>query len=143
MRVSPRAIISAISLILLCASPFAFSEIYTWVDENGKKHFGDEIPEKYKSQGSEYKISETNTAPAVVTKKKKNPGSLKPVDLRPQSAQKPDESYLPKPKEKTCAELKQEYLTNKHCFAACRSANGGNLSSGGCPGCTNMKKPKC
>ena len=36
-------------LLLLLSVP-AQAEIYTWVDENGKKHFGDRVPEKYKTQ---------------------------------------------------------------------------------------------
>ena len=32
---------------LLLASPLAQAEIYRWVDENGKVHYGDKIPAKY------------------------------------------------------------------------------------------------
>lgn len=40
-----RAIIFALTLAL--TSTFANAEIYRWVDENGKTHYGDKIPAKY------------------------------------------------------------------------------------------------
>lgn len=49
------------ALVLLGAAILSFSfpvhaEIYTWIDENGKKHFGDEVPEKYKDQKKQVKV---------------------------------------------------------------------------------------
>ena len=37
-------------LILLLASISFSDEVYKWVDENGKVHYGDKIPEAYKQQ---------------------------------------------------------------------------------------------
>ena len=36
-----------ISLIMLSVSTGALAQIYRWVDENGKVHYGDKIPAKY------------------------------------------------------------------------------------------------
>ena len=97
-------------------------------------------PNKYKEQGAAYKISETNTAVGV--KAKKTTPSLQNVNQQGASPKKPAETYLPKPKEKTCKELKQDFFMSKSCFNACRSGNGGNVGRA-CSHCRNMKKPQC
>jgi hypothetical protein len=39
--------------VLLCAYSLAHAnEIYRWVDENGRTHFGDSVPEKYKKSAT-------------------------------------------------------------------------------------------
>ena len=39
-------------LLMLLASPVS-AEIYKWVDEKGKVHYGDRVPEKYKDQAGD------------------------------------------------------------------------------------------
>ena len=41
------ALVLSTTLLLLGASPLAFSQVYSWVDENGKRHYGDRIPPEY------------------------------------------------------------------------------------------------
>jgi hypothetical protein len=39
--------------VLLCAYSLAYAnEIYRWVDENGRTHFGDSVPAKYKKSAT-------------------------------------------------------------------------------------------
>ena len=136
-----KIISSIFSILILICSP-AMSEIYTWVDNNGKKHFGDSIPKKYQDQGSEYEVSKTNSSQAVKTEKITVYRPSADVYSRDTKSDKNLEDYLPKPKEKSCKELKDEHLMNKSCFAACRSGNNGNVG-GACSHCTNTRKPKC
>lgn len=135
-------IISSLFTLLILACAPAMSEIYTWVDESGKKYFGDKIPERYQDQGSEYAVSKTNSSQSITVKRKKIGNQLnKPIVLDGSSDYTISDSP-PKPAQKSCSKLKQEYQLSKMCYASCRSANAGKIGPG-CQRCTNAKKPKC
>lgn len=46
---------------LLIFTPFAaFADVVKWVDENGRIHFGDKVPDKYQAQSETLDIQDTN-----------------------------------------------------------------------------------
>ncbi|MFK8049059.1 MAG: DUF4124 domain-containing protein [Halioglobus sp.] len=139
-----RTIISSLfTLLILICSP-AMSEIYTWIDESGKKHFGDKIPERFQDQGSEYAVSKTNSSQSVKVVKKpvQATSPLADVYTRDSKSNYILDSDTPEPAKLDCKALNQQYQEAKLCYAACRSANGGKIGPG-CQRCTNAKKPKC
>lgn len=50
-------------LICLLCIPFgsAVADILTWTDEHGEVHYGDSIPEEYRSQAEKIHVRDTNT----------------------------------------------------------------------------------
>ena len=53
----------AILTLALCASaPHLHAEMYQWVDENGKRHFGDKVPEQYQEGASDVGVATNKEA---------------------------------------------------------------------------------
>lgn len=93
------------------------AEIFTWKDENGKTHFGDKVPEKYKDNNTEVEVGPVNSADPEKTVKRKtayNPGPS-PGYYDPKVA------TPPKAKPQSCAEKKAAYQRAKACFDGCRT----------------------
>ncbi len=147
-----RTLVLSAALLLVGASPLAFCQVYSWVDENGKKHFGDRIPEQYRDQGSEYEMGQTNSSDAVKPQARPQP--------KPSSNQYSYENYKPianKPASNSrskysnpnsCEAQKEAYARAQACWSRCREyrADGSsriNASGSACRGCSNMKKPSC
>jgi hypothetical protein len=124
------------SLILLLVCSPTWGEIYTWVDENGKKHFGDKIPREYEDKATQYEISETNRSAAVeITEKAPTTSPYVSTTLEP-SGQGLRKSQAPA----SCAELKEQYKKSRQCYEACKLPTGNIARCGHCP---QMKKPNC
>ncbi len=49
-----------LGLVLLSTHHMAFSEVYKWVDENGKTHFGDKAPAKETAEDIAASLEKTN-----------------------------------------------------------------------------------
>jgi len=122
------------------------SEIYTWVDENGKKHFGDRIPDEYRTKSNSVDLKNANTipsrkidypAPSVSKKSKaKNSNKKNKVVVKKKVPSKA------KNRDMECKEQFAKYKKSIRCFSACRNAGGGiNLAK--CPKCTNVPRPRC
>lgn len=141
-------------LVALVAMPVSVNaEIFTWKDENGKTHFGDKVPEKYKDNNSEVEIGAVNSADPEKTRKTKGPGWF---TRKPEGKSKPAQSATEKPAAKapkTCAEKKAAYARSEACFEQCRlytydqygnrRPSGMNSVCAAQNGCQNMKKPDC
>jgi hypothetical protein len=136
------------STVLLCLliSPLALSQIYSWVDENGKKHFGDKIPPQYQDQGSEHQLSDINTSEAVQVEPAKrssqNSQSMPWAEIDTEAIQRSHNSLpsMPTAQPSGCAGQKAAYKQSSDCFAICRRGSS-NVAS--CGHCKQMKKPQC
>jgi hypothetical protein len=136
MYISTRRWFLCFSLILLFVSPPTWSEIYTWVDENGKKHFGDKIPSQYQDQATEYRVPETNRSAAVET-----PERAPTASSNDSSAPQTLSAGIPKSQQLTgCEALKAEYNKSRMCYEDCKLPTG-NIAR--CGHCKQMKKPNC
>lgn len=49
-----------IAFFLMLASQAAFSQIVKWTDEDGRVHYGDRIPEKYRENSEEVHLNTSN-----------------------------------------------------------------------------------
>lgn len=52
---------SLIAAITLFFSMEAFSDVIKWVDDKGKLHYGDKVPEKYKKNSARLQLKTTDT----------------------------------------------------------------------------------
>jgi hypothetical protein len=154
-----------IFLLLLLTFP-AHAEIYSWVDDNGKKHFGDRVPEKYKDQAdnvelkmyqpTEQDIEETKRrTDELIQNRKLMESTHRSVSSSRNTSKKNKKQYG-----STYDKQMAEYQSAKACFAACQTkvpsapylkqGPGGSYASPGrmvinndaCGHCKNVKKPQ-
>ena len=130
-----------LALLFLLASPLSLGQIYSWVDENGNKHFGDKIPPEYQDQASEYEVPETNSAQAI------EPQTRRQAISRPRQAPAREQTQndsMPTQaarEPRTCEERKAAYAESTACFNSCRTGSSNNIAN--CGHCKQMKKPNC
>jgi hypothetical protein len=122
-------------IAITCITPLAFSETYTWTDKQGKKHFGDEIPKEYISQGKIVDTKSTNTIPSVVTPHNNTTNSNKTAQFIEVPNSSPKTSS-------NCEKQKDEYLSAQRCYNKCRLVGGG-INKAKCADCKDVKKPAC
>ncbi len=131
-----------LSLCLLSVSQLLYAEVFTWVDENGKTHYGDRIPEQYKEQADEVEVN-VNTMPL----KENNDASKDILKTEKKSSSSSRNNYNNQTKAQTCEQQKAAYEASKQCFERCYASQGGGLYGGGVNAakcsCTDAKKPKC
>jgi hypothetical protein len=127
----------SIAASLLLASPLAWSQIYSWVDENGRKHFGDKIPQEYQDQASQYEMPEINTTPAVEVREQPSSSSSQTGSSRSGASSGSSK------RASSCEAAQQEYQRSVSCYAKCRSLVGGVNNVTRCGHCKNVKKPDC
>jgi hypothetical protein len=144
MAVSTRSGRLFLLLTLLIFCPLALSEIYSWVDENGKKHFGDKIPPEYQDQASEYAVPRTNSSRAVEVDTRKAPQPATQMPWADNDREAIERSHnqplraMPENEPGTCEEKRAAYLQSKMCFDVCRKKTG---NVGNCSHCKPMKNP--
>jgi hypothetical protein len=138
-----RSFFISVAASLLLATPLAWSQIYSWVDENGKKHFGDKIPLEYQDQASEYEVSEINTSKSVEVREQPSSSSSytgsSGSGASSGSFERPNSSR----RASSCEAAQQEYQRSVSCYAKCRSLVGGINNVTRCGHCKNVKKPDC
>ncbi len=122
-------------LAITCSAALSYAETYTWTDKQGHKHFGDEIPPEYISQGKEVDTKAINTVPAV------QPTNVTPSDSNNTATAVKIPNSLPKESE-TCTQQKRDYLNAQYCFNHCRMVGGG-INKAKCADCQDVKKPNC
>ncbi len=127
-------------LCFLFSFTSAHSEIYSWVDKDGKKHFGEEVPKEYQKQSKAIDVKPVNRMQATeITEapqqsiKQSHPAYTSPED---------------NPSQKTdgCEQQKQAYENSVLCYASCKNNGDGiayvnNVAS--CGHCQDLKKPDC
>lgn len=137
--------LSTAMLVAAClSSPLAHAQIFSWVDEQGVKHFGDQVPEKYKKDKSEVSLNKLNTAQSVDTAKlnELSENIKASNDKREESKPKLEEVATEQAKPQTCEEQIEEYERSYACFNTCRNANG-SINRAKCPDCVSVTRPAC
>jgi len=137
---------------LMLSAETSFSQVYTWVDEGGNKHFGDRVPEKYRNNSNAIDLKKTNTTPireanksisAVLGKPKPKPKPKHESTVRERKVlEKKDVSSKSKVKQSECSAQFAKYNESMRCFSTCRNSNGG-INRAKCPSCTNVVRPSC
>lgn len=118
--------------IILLAFVFIFvsnvqAEIYTWVDENGNKHFGDVVPNKYRQQSGAIEVKYHNPTDDDVQRVKRRVTSYGrtsdqlSVPKKAKKKRKYVKNSLTKEKAPISEYEKQmiRYKTSQQCFARC------------------------
>lgn len=131
--------------LLLCGRPVA-AEVYKWVDENGKTHFGDAVPEQYQAQ-QETLNPEANIVESDLKKgyKPAPPAADPRWTVQPPTLRMPP-VRSPVPTAGTGGDCESQwaaYQRAKVCFNHCgteTSSGGRNVSR--CA-CTDVPKPRC
>jgi hypothetical protein len=131
----------AASLLLTC--PLAWSQIYSWVDEDGKKHFGDKIPLQYEDQASEYEMPEINTSEAIEVQEQPSSSSSNTGSTLSGASSGSIERPASSRPASSCAAAHEEYQRSVSCYEKCRVLVGGRINISRCGGCKNVKKPNC
>ena len=124
--------ISKIALLaLLCSLPLASraADVYRWVDETGKTHYGDIVPDKYKQTAKKVGVQDVETSEAqrretadrVAREKAKLEALQREREGRPEpSAPAPAAAQAGS----ECEEQMKKYAASQECFAPFRLANG-------------------
>lgn len=139
------ASISAAIVFSVCMfTQLAHAQIFSWVDEQGVKNFGDKVPEKYKKDESEVSLNKLNTAQSVDTAKlnELSENIKASNDKREESKPKLEEVATEQAKPQTCEEQIEEYERSYACFDKCRNANG-SINRAKCPDCVSVTRPAC
>lgn len=106
-------------LLLLAAGTAAQAEIYQWKDEQGRTHFGEDVPARYRQAAKQVDSGRLNTMPAQ-----------KPAAPRPAVAAEPAQSAeaapprVPLSEEERCEAALLHFQESQACFARFRLANG-------------------
>ncbi len=149
-------------LLLLLSVP-AQAEIYTWVDENGKKHFGDRVPEKYKTQADNVELNMYQPTAEEIAETQRRNQEMERTRRRMESSRRASSSssrggYVTTAStsksrsSNSCADQKARYEEAKRCFAGCQTRvaappwqgrRGTVLNNDNCGHCTNVSKPSC
>jgi len=124
---------------LAVCTTIAQAELYTWVDKNGKKHYGDKIPPEYAKQATaveQKKINSMPTPPSV--------NFYQPPARNQDSA--PAATDNTAPRGNSCEDQKRAFEESQACFNDCRlhrvrTHNVNNVSA--CGHCADVKKPNC
>lgn len=125
------------ALLLLLALP-AHAEIYKWVDERGRTHFGEAPPEKYRKSATPVAPSPLNTIEGKVLGKRPD-RELAPAG----DTSTPAAPVVPQPSEaERCAAEHARYSASQACFARFRNANG-SLKAEAAAHCANVPEPAC
>ena len=142
-------------LSTLLFAQVSHAKIYSWVDKDGKKHYGDKIPKEYLPQSKTIDIKNVNAMDAVKT------SAIPDEPVRKNSAPHLPDTTDSAPTDETpnnsCAQQKLAYQESQACYARCkvnaqddyelqnrhyqprRPVN--NVAA--CAQCTDMKKPNC
>jgi hypothetical protein len=67
---------AVLAWLAVAAANAAHSQVYSWVDENGQRHFGDRIPEKYREKTSEVQFEDVNEMLSVQPEPERRPHQI-------------------------------------------------------------------
>lgn len=116
-------------LALLCSLPFAAraADVYRWVDEAGKTHYGDIVPDKYKQTAKRVDAQDAETSEAqrreTADRVAREKAKLDALQQEREGRAGPEQSASPPPAAQAGSEC-EEYLASQECFAPYRLANG-------------------
>jgi hypothetical protein len=150
---SPLSAFAAAAVLSLCiagvlAGP-ARAELFKWVDENGKTHYGDQVPERYQQKQQSLKVDkapsrdERNAALLRIQREKNAANAMKAQrDARSEVAGRPARAAAGVPSNETaCQKEWRLFLDSKTCFQPFRTANGG-IRAEAYQQCKEMPEPR-
>ncbi|HET7766467.1 MAG TPA: DUF4124 domain-containing protein [Burkholderiales bacterium] len=126
--------IPKIALIALaCSLPLAAraADVYRWVDEAGKTHYGDIVPDKYKQTAKKVGVQDVETSEAqrreTADRVAREKAKVEALQREREGRAGPEPSASPSPAPQAgseCEEQMQKYQASQECFAPYRLANG-------------------
>lgn len=155
-------LVSCVLSGVLCASVARAADIYQWVDESGRTHLSDVVPEKYKATAKRVDSRQFEPTPqqraaaqALAARERDLAAKVTAADAagsaaqggaaaatRPASAPTAPASGASSVTD--CATLRQIYTQSQECFAPFRNTNG-SLKQGAYDKCVEVPDPslKC
>jgi hypothetical protein len=145
-----------IILVMLTALPVQ-AEIYKWVDEKGKTHFGDRVPQQYQKNAGNVDVNiRQPSADDIAAAQQRNEdlaNSAKMMESSQSARRKSGSSARNKTGKSGSGYDKQmsEYRLAKSCYAACQvrrpvmpgqGRTGFYLDNSACGHCTDATKPQ-
>lgn len=134
-------------VIALMFAGTANAEVYTWIDEDGEKHFGDSVPTGQTGSASKLELEEVNVISGNDGSRGRDrvgthnePGNKSAVagktkDERPTKQGQTSEN-------ESCKAAVAEYEKSVECFNKCRNVNG-SINRAKCPDCVDVPRPGC
>lgn len=145
----------AVLLLLIGIQQAAQAEVLKWVDENGRTHYGDVVPEKYRTPPKPVKLQDHTPSEADREAARRRSEADK-ASLAAQSAPVAPQASAPSGQGKSravseCEKAWQEYSASQACFQPYRMARGaardggtGNaLNAEAYKKCKEVPEPQC
>jgi uncharacterized protein DUF4124 len=140
----------ALAILLLVAAVGARADVYRWVDENGKTHYGEVVPEKYKQKsrrvdgtGPEVTGAQRREAEERAAREKARLDALeKSRDAKDDAAQRAAGSAPVAQAGSECEEQMNRYLESLACFDKYRNAQGRGAKVEGFQECKVVSQPQ-
>lgn len=127
-------------LSILIAATSSYGEVYSWVDKDGKKNFGEKVPKEYLKQSTALDVKPVNSMDAAEVPRK-------PTAI--ETSNQPQQGFAPPPAERlsSCEQQKLAYAQSVKCYASCRQTEGGfngrTVNNVANCHCVDVKKPNC
>lgn len=132
-------------VLLMVASMASHGEIYSWVDKEGKKHFGEKVPKEYLNKSTQLEVKAVNTMDAA----KSAPRSRSvPKTAAEQEQERRFLQSGPDPEPiqnlSNCERQKKAYEESIACYSSCKNKNMHHVNNvANCSHCVDLKKPSC
>lgn len=128
---------------LACLSVLAQAELYTWVDKNGKKHYGDTVPPEHTNKAQTVEAKKINTMPAPPSvnyyETPQHSDANAPSDAQENPAVDAEAN--------SCEAQQQAYENSVACYNECRKhtkTHGKKINNiSDCGECADAPKPHC
>lgn len=140
--------VSAIFVLFAsCAIGVAGAETYKWVDEHGKTHYGDSVPEQYQPKKQPLKLDKSPSAAergAAQQRIQKEKDALRSMESQRErnATRRPVKSAgTQNPNETPCQKEWRLYMAAQSCFLPFRTATGG-IRAEAYQHCKEMSEPK-
>lgn len=125
------------ALLLLAVLP-AHAEIFKWVDENGRTHFGEVVPDKYRKAATSMSPQPLNTIQGSALR---GPGRANGDEGHtPTDAGERPAVPAPQSAADQCRARQERYRKSQECFARYRNANG-SLRAEATQNCEDIPQP--
>ena len=143
---------SAALLVLMVLSLASHAaDVFRWVDENGKVHYGDSVPERYKqkatkidSAGPSVTSAQRQEAEARLAREKAAVESMSKARENDSSGPRPASAAVQESKRAGgnagCPEQMKKYQESLACFDAYRNSNG-SIKAEAFQKCSEVKQP--
>jgi hypothetical protein len=139
----PRRAALVLSVLLLGVASSSGAGIHTWVDADGDRHYGDRVPQRYRSRS---RPVEPERAPVVERVRPDLPEFRLPRTDESAQAPEPvtDDSSTSDREDLNCTQRKRAWRRSKACFEDCRQEiRDGGWNNARCGHCREMTPPDC